>query len=170
MKILDALKSIILESRSKPHKLFTTPDDFKFYSSNHNTIDRKGNLSYDEIRDIILDAIDSGSKVHTRVAVPNLMVHKLIRDKYKKILNEFSKDPKEEKIKFVFRRDDNEDEEVFDYVEFIVGRESGDSKRFNVVSSTFSSNGNYLGLFGKDVIQARKVILEKYFHLRSVLL
>jgi hypothetical protein len=170
MKILDALKTIILESRFKNPKLFTAPDDFKFYSSTHNTIDRKGDLSYDEIRDIILDAIDSGSKVHTRVAVPNLMVSRLIRNKYKKILDEFSKDPKEEKIKFVFRRDDNEDEEVFDYIEFVLGRDDDDVKRFNVVSSTFSSNGNYLGLFGKDAVQARKVILEKYFHLRTVIL
>lgn len=170
MKILNSLKTIILESRPKKPKLFTTPDGFKFYSSKHNTIDRKGNLNYDEIRDIILDAIDSGNKVHTRVAAPNLMVYNLIRDKYKKILNEFSKDPKEEKIKFVFRRYDNEDEEVFDYIEFIIGRDSEDVKIFNVVSSTFSSNGNYLGLFGKDAVQARKVILEKYFHLRTVIL
>jgi hypothetical protein len=170
MKILDSLKTIVLESRFKKPKLFTTPDGFKFYSSTHNTIDRKGNLNYDEIRDIILNAIDSGNKVHTRVAVPNLMVHKLISGKYKKILNEFSKDPKEEKIKFIFRRDDNKDEEVFDYIEFILGRDGEDTKTFNVVSSTFSSNGNYLGLFGKDTVQDRKVILEKYFHLRTIIL
>ena len=170
MKILDSLKTIILESRFKKPKPFTTPDGFKFYFSTHNTIDRKGNLNYDEIRDIILYAIDSGNKVHTRVAAPNLMVYNLIRNKYKKILNEFSKDHKEEKIKFVFRRYDNEDEEVFDYIEFIIGRDSKDVKTFNVVSSTFSSNGNYLGLFGKDAVQARKVMLEKYFHLRTIIL
>ena len=77
---------------------------------------------------------------------------------------------KEEKIKFVFKRDDNNDDEVFDYIEFIIGKDNEDKKTFNVVSSTFSPNGNYLKLFGKDAVQARKVVLEKYFHLRTVIL
>ena len=98
------------------------------------------------------------------------MISQLIRNKYKKILDEFSKDPKEEKIKFVFKREDNQDEEVFDYIEIILGRDYEDKNSFNVVSSTFSDDGTYLGLFGKDAVQARKVILEKYFHLRTVLL
>ena len=61
-----------------------------------------------------------------------------------------------------------EDEEVFDYIEFILSRDEDNT--FLVVSSTFSDNGNYLKLYGKDVVQARKVIIEKYFHLRTVLL
>ena len=100
------------------------------------------------------------------------MISQLIRNKYKKILDEFSKDPKEDKIKFVFKRDDTNEneEEVFDYIEIILGRDYEDKNSFNVVSSTFSDDGTYLGLFGKDAVQARKVILEKYFHLRTVLL
>ena len=125
-------------------------------------------LSYDEIKDIILNAIDSGSNVHTRVGVPNLMISQLLRNKYKKIIDEFSKDPKENKIKFVYKRKDNEDEETFDYIELIVGRGSDNS--FLIVSSTFSDSGNYLKLHGKDVVQARKVIIEKYFHFRTVIL
>jgi hypothetical protein len=174
MKILDILKHIILEDkrRSDKPKLFTTPEGVKFFSSKHHTKDRKTYLSYKQIKDIILNAIDSGVSTHTRVGVPNVMISELIRKKYKKILDEFSKDPKEEKIKFVFKRDDTEgdEEEVFDYIEIILGRDYEDKNTFNVASSTFSSNGNYLGLFGKDVVQARKVILEKYFHLRTVLL
>ena len=173
MKILDVLKNIIIENnsrRSDKPRLFTTTDGIKFFSSKHHTKDRKTYLNYKQIKYIILNAIDSGNSTHERVGVPNLMISQLIRNKYKKILDEFSKDPKEEKIKFVFKRDDNEDEEVFDYIEFVLGRDDDDVKRFNVVSSTFSSNGNYLGLFGKDAVQARKVILEKYFHLRTVIL
>lgn len=172
MKILDILKHIILENsrRSDKPKLFTTPEGIKFFSSKHHTKDRKTYLSYEEIKDIILNAIDSGVTTHTRVGIPNLMASRLISDKYKKMLDEFSKHPEEDKIKFVYKRKDNEDEEIFDYIELILGRDYEDKNTFNVVSSTFSSSGNYLGLFGKDVIQARKVILEKYFHLRTVLL
>jgi hypothetical protein len=168
MKTLNVLKNLILENRGKYHRLFTSPDGVKFIATTHQTEDRKSNLSYDEIKDIILTAIDSGINIHTRVGVPNIMLSKLIRDKYRKILNEFSLNPKEKKIKFVHKRNDNEDEEVFDYIEFILARD--DENTFLVVSSTFSENGNYLKLYGKDVVQARKVIIEKYFHLRTVLL
>jgi len=168
MKILNVLKKIILEDRSRHHRLFTAPEGPKFIATTHQTSDRKSNLSYNEIKDIILNAIDSGSNIHTRVGVPNLMLSRLIKDKYKKILYEFSKDPEEKKIKFVFKREDNEDEEVFDYIEFILARDSDDT--FLIVSSTFSEDGSYLKLYGKDVVQARKVILEKYFHLRTVIL
>jgi hypothetical protein len=170
MKLLYVLKNIILEDSQKKHNLFTNDDGVKIFSSKHHTKDRETYKSYDEIKDIILAAIDSGSKVHTRVGVPNLMLSRLINKKSEKIIKEFSKNPKEEKIKFVFKRDDNEDEEVFDYIEFIIGRDNENEKTFNVVSSTFSPNGNYLKLFGKDVVQARKVVLEKYFHLRTVIL
>jgi len=169
MKILDVLKYIILEDRGKYQRLFTTPNNIKFISSAHHTLDRKADLSYDEIKNIIINSIDSGSNTHTRVGVPNLMISRLIRDKYKKILDEFSKDPKENKIKFVHKRKNNDDEEIFDYIEIIVGR-GEDDETFKVVSSTFSDTGNYLKLYGKDAVQARKVILEKYFHLRTVLL
>lgn len=168
MKILNVLKDLIVENRGKRNKLFTSPEGIKFISSTHHTEDRKSDLSYDEIKDIILNAIDSGSNVHTRVGVPNLMISQLLRNKYKKIIDEFSKDPKENKIKFVYKRKDNEDEETFDYIELIVGRGSDNS--FLIVSSTFSDSGNYLKLHGKDVVQARKVIIEKYFHFRTVIL
>lgn len=168
MKVLSVLKSIILENRGKHHKLFTAPEGPKFIATTHQTLDRKSNLTYEEIKDIILNAIDSGSNIHTRVGVPNTMLSRLIRDKYKKILYEFSKDPTEKKIKFVFKREDNEDEEVFDYIEFILARDEDNT--FLIVSSTFSDNGTYLKLYGKDVVQARKVMLEKYFHLRTVIL
>jgi hypothetical protein len=168
MKILNVLKTLILENRSRHHRLFTSPEGIKFIASTHQTEDRQSNLSYDEIKDIILNAIDSGVNVHTRVGVPNLMVSRIIRDKYKKILDEFSVNPGEEKIKFVYKRKDNEDEEIFDFIEFILARNDDDS--FSVVSSTFSKNGDYLKLHGKDVIQARKIILEKHFHIRTVLL
>jgi len=168
MKILSVLKNIILEDRGRHHRLFTSPEGPKFIATTHQTSDRKSNLNYDEIKDIILNAIDSGINIHTRVGVPNLMLSKLIRDKYKKILYEFSKDPQEKKIKFVFRREDNEDEEVFDYIEFILAR--SEDNTFLVVSSTFSDDGTYLKLYGKDAVQARKVMLEKYFHLRTVVL
>ena len=175
MKILNVLKDLILENNNRRFdmpRLFTTPDGIKFFSSKHHTKDRKTYLNYKQIKDIILNAIDSGNSTHERVGVPNLMISQLIRNKYKKILDEFSKDPKEDKIKFVFKRDDTNEneEEVFDYIEIILGRDYEDKNSFNVVSSTFSDDGTYLGLFGKDAVQARKVILEKYFHLRTVLL
>jgi hypothetical protein len=170
MKIFNVLKNIILENsnRSEKPKLFTTPENVKFFSSKHNTVDREANKSYEEIKDIILNAVDSGSKTHIRVGVPNLMLSRLIRKKYEKILKEFSKNPKEEKIKFVYKREDNEDDEIFDYIEFLIGKE--EENNFKVVSSTFSSNGNYLKLFGKDVTQTKKVVLENYFHFRTVFL
>ena len=169
MKMINILKDLILENGGRRNKLFTSPEGIKFISSTHHTEDRKSDLSYDEIKDIILNAIDSGSNVHTRVGVPNLMLSNLLRNKYKKIIDEFSKDPKENKIKFIHNRKNNEDEEVFDYIEVIIGR-GNDDNSFLIVSSTFSDTGNYLKLYGKDAVQSRKVILEKYFHLRTVLL
>jgi hypothetical protein len=169
MKLLKTLKNIMLENRAKEHRLFTTPNGLKFLATTHQTFDREGNLSYEDIKDIILNAIDSGIKVHTRVGVPNRMLSRLIREKYEIMLYEFSKNPKEEKIKFVYERNDNEDDPIFDFIEFIVGRGKEDDTFF-VVSSTFSKNGDYLKLYGKDVTQARKIILEKYFHIRTVLL
>lgn len=168
MKILKLLNNLILENRGRYNRLFKTPDGISFIATTHQTIDREGNLSYDEIKDIILTAIDSGVNVHTRVGVPNIMLSSIIREKYKNIVKEFSLNPNEKKIKFVFKRNDNEDEEVFDYVEFIISRE--DPETFFIVSSTFSESGNYLKLYGKNVIQARKVVIEKYFHLRTVIL
>lgn len=168
MKILNTLKKLILENRGKYHRLFTAPNDVKFVATSHQTIDRKGNLSYDEIKDIILNSIDSTVGTHTRVGVPNLLLSRLIRKKYEKILLEFDKNPEENKIKFVYERIDNEDDVIFDYIEFILSR--GNDNTYSVVSSTFSSDGNYLKLYGRDVVQARKVMLEKYFHLRTVIL
>ena len=168
MKLLNTLKNIILENRTREHRLFTTRDDIKFIATTHQTFDRSGNLSYDEIKDIILNAIDSGIKVHTRVGVPNRVLSRLIREKYETILYEFSKNPEEKKIKFVYERNDNEDDEVFDFIEFIVAR--GDYGEFLIVSSTYSYDGDYLKLYGKDAVQARKIILEKYFQIRTVLL
>ncbi len=101
MKVLSVLKSIIIENRGKHHRLFTAPEGPKFIATTHQTLDRKSNLTYEEIRDIILNAIDSGSNIHTRVGVPNIMLSRLIRDKYKKILYEFSKENTEEKKKII---------------------------------------------------------------------
>lgn len=168
MKILEILKTLILENRSKLHRLFTTPDGIKFEATNHQTQDREGHLSYDEIKDIILDAIDSGSRTHTRVGVPNRMLSRLIRVKYSRIVDEFSSNPQDERIKFVHKREDNEDEEVFDFIEFVLGRKGNDT--FLVLSSAFSKNGDYLKLHGIDTVQTKKIILEKYFHIRTVLL
>ena len=168
MKIISALKNIILENRSNYHRLFTSKDGVKFFATPHQTKDRKGHLSYDEIKDIILNAIDSGSNVHTRVGVPNRMLSRLIKDKYPKILDGLFSNTKDERIKFVHKRQDNEDEEVFDYIEFIVARDNNDS--FSVISSTFSENGNYLKNFGKNAPQTKKIILEKYFHIKTILL
>ena len=54
MKTLNVLKNLILENRGKYHRLFTSPDGVKFISTTHQTEDRKSNLSYDEIKDIII--------------------------------------------------------------------------------------------------------------------
>ncbi len=166
MKILNVLNSIISESRSKFHRLFTTSEGIKFIASKHQTEDRKGYLDYDEIKDIILKAVDSQTKTHTRVGVPNRMLSKLIRNKHLKILDELNKNPKDEKIRFIYKRKDNEDDEIFDFIEFVIAR--NEDGTFVIVSSTFSDNGDYLKKYGRDAIQARKIMLEKYFHIKTI--
>ena len=162
MKLLETLKKIILENREKIPKLFTTPNGIKFFATKHQTIDRFGNLSYDEIKKIILGGIDTGNKTLRRVAVPNIMLSLLIREKYEKILEEMTSNLKEDKIKFVYERKDNDDEEIFDYIEFVLMKDNENPNRFDVITSAFSDDGDFLKLFGRDVTQTKKIILEKY--------
>ena len=164
------LRSIIVEQGNHDNLLFLTPENDVFYATSHQTFDRLGNKDYETIRDIILQSIDSNIETHERVGIPNNILSEIIEEKYPKIILSFKDSEPGERIKFVYKNNDNEDEEVFDYLEFIVERSRVKSKRYTIPTSTYSDTGNYLKFFNKFKPQQRKVMLENYFHIKTVIL
>ena len=170
MKMFQILRSIIVEQADMEDLLFISPEGDSFYASTHQTIDRMGNRNFNFIRSAILDSIDSDTLTHERVAVPNNILSQVIELKYRKILNSFEGYPQGDRLKFVFRDEDNFDEEVFDYIEFILEKSTRRDNLYVVPTSTYSLDGNYLRFFNKNKPQQKKVMLENYFHIKTIVL
>jgi hypothetical protein len=170
MRILETLKSIIIEQVDHENLLFLTPNNETFYSSVHNSIERLGNQDYETIRYMILKSIDSNVATHERVAIPNEILSQVIGNKYEKIINSFKGNSPGDRIKFVYKNEDNKHEEVFDYLEFIVSKSKNSRNRYVIPTSTYSDTGNYLRFFNKFKNQQKKVMLENYFHIKTVTL
>jgi hypothetical protein len=168
MKMFQILRSIIVEQSDKEDLLYVSPRGNSFYASSHQSIHRKGNKDFDFIRQAILDSIDSDTSTHERVAVPNDILSQVIELKYPKIIRSFSDYSLGDRLKFVFRDEDNEDEEVFDYLEFII--EKTTDRVYVIPTSTYSFDGNYLRFFNKNKPQQKKVMLENYFHIKTIVL
>lgn len=170
MKLFDALKNIILEQLNPGVLLFMTPEFDSFYASKHQTIDRLGNSSFRVIRDIILNALDTPSSTHTRVAVPNTILSSIIEKKYKRVLESINNNTNYDRYKFVYEDKNNMDEDIFSFIEFIIEKSKKKNKEYNIVSSTYSDDGNYLKVFKKDGPNQKKIYLENYFHSITILL
>lgn len=168
MKMLQTLRSIIAEQSDREDLLYISPRGNSFYASSHQSIDRKGNKDFDFIRQSILDSIDSDTSTHERVAVPNDILSQVIELKYPKIIRSFADHSLSDRLKFVYRDEDNEDEEVFDYLEFII--EKSTDRVYVIPTSTYSFDGNYLRFFNKNKPQQKKVMLENYFHIKTIVL
>lgn len=151
MKLLFTLKNIILtEVNNKPRgtTIFSTVSDGKFIqlkSTYHQRNERFGNETYKDIVDKYKDFLETNNskfKQPPRLAVPDNMIRNFFSDNLEKIYNAFQKEqPKHNKIIFVHKREDNEDEENFDYIEVLLHK---DGNFFNIVTSAFSKNGQFL--------------------------
>jgi hypothetical protein len=170
MKMFQILRSIIVEQADMEDLLFVSPQGDSFYASTHQSIDRLGNQNFNVIRRAILNSIDSDTLTHERVAIPNNILSQIIELKYRKILNSFEGYSPGDRLKFVYRDEDNEDEEVFDYLEFVLEKSNRENKLYIVPTSTYSFDGNYLRFFNKNKPQQKKVMLENYFHIKTVVL
>ena len=164
------LRSMIVEQADMEDLLYVSPRGNSFYASSHQSIDRKGNQDFDFIRQAILDSIDSDTLTHERVAVPNNILSQVLELKYPKIIRSFADYSPGDRLKFVYRDEDNEDEEVFDYLEFIIEKSPRKDKVYIIPTSTYSFDGNYLRFFNKNKPQQKKVMLENYFHIKTVVL
>ena len=170
MKLFDTLKILILEQQNPGVLLFITPEFDSFYASKHQTIDRLGNRPFRVIRDIILKALDTPSSTHTRVAVPNTILSSVIEDNYEKILESINSNLEYDRYKFVYEDQENEDEDIFSFIEFIIEKSKKKNKEYNIVSSTYSEDGGYLKVFKQDGPKQKKIYLENYFHSITILL
>jgi hypothetical protein len=168
MEMFRILRSIIVEQTEMGDLLYVSPEGNSFYASTHQSIDRKGNQDFNFIRKSILNSIDSDTLTHERVAVPNDILSQIIEYKYPKIIRSFADYSLGDRLKFVYRDLDNEDEEVFDYLEFII--EKSNKGVYVIPTSTYSFDGNYLRFFNKNKPKQKKVMLENYFHIKTIIL
>lgn len=172
MKLINLLSILISEGYGNT-LIAVVSDDYKFYVSNHQSsseVDgRSGDLTYNQIKTKILDNEYSNNKTKIRYGVPNRMLETLINNKSKKIIDNLNVLKVGDRIRFVYNRtDEHEDEEYFDYIEMVIQKDN--DKRFNIITSSFSKDGHYLRLMSFGSVQQPKVFLENYFHLNTIIL
>jgi len=156
MKLLELIKNVILEN-GKPRILrFITKvgdSDIRLFSSYHQWFERHGDENYETIKDIFFDKF--ASNVKYRVGVPDKTIVEIFKRNMEKIINSV-KDEQSKRVIFVKKRNDNEDEVEFDFIEFII-QDKGNS--YEIITSAFSKDGNYLVL--GFPIKTRMVMVEK---------
>jgi hypothetical protein len=169
MKLINVLKNTILfESGRKKESgklIFSELIDNKLIqlkSTYHQRVERFGNLSYDEIVELYKEYIEtrrSKFQAQPRLAVPDSMVRNTFRSELNKVYESFNKiNPENNKLIFIKKRDDNEDDKNFDYMEFLISK---DGNFFNIITSAFSENGNFLKTKDQNK-SAKRVTLEQF--------
>jgi hypothetical protein len=77
-----------------------------------------------------------------RIGVSDKILVHIIQEKIDKIIQSFKiHNPCNKRIIFTKKRDNSEDEEFFDFVEFVIQKDGNELK---IVSSAFSEDGNFL--------------------------
>ena len=113
---------------------------YKIISTYHQWFDRHGDNSYDENYDLFFEK--NLSDENYRVGVPDKILIPIIENKIEKIIESFkTHNPCNKRIIFIKERNDNQDEEYFDFVEFVLQKDENELK---IVSSAFSEDGNFL--------------------------
>ena len=162
MKFLELIKNIILENNKQRILRFVTKigdDTIRLFSSYHQWFERHGDENYETIKDIFFDKVAFSKKY--RVGVPDKMITEIFKRNLEKIVNSF-KDDQSKRIIFIKKRNDNEDEVEFDFIEFII-QDKGNS--YEIITSAFSKDGNYLGLgfpIKTPMVMVEKEIKPKY--------
>lgn len=169
MKLVLSLKNIILSETSQKRQsgtiLFSKEIDKKLIqlkSTHHQRKERFGSDSYDEIVTKYQDYIDtrkSKYEIEPRLAVPDSMIKNFFSKNIKKIYDSFEKDlPTNNQIIFVHKRKDNEDEKKFNYMEVLLKK---DGNFFNIITSAFSDNGEFLKTKSEERKSNRVTIEQK---------
>ena len=137
------IREYLLEERKYPKQKGLQLYDkmlYKIISTHHQWFDRHGDNTYDENVDLFYEKNDADNDY--RVGVSDRILVNIIQDKIDKIIDSFKiHNPCNKRIIFTKRRTNNEDEEFFDFVEFVLQKDGNELK---IVSSAFSEDGNYL--------------------------
>lgn len=151
MKLLVTLKNLILiEENNNPRgtTIFSTVLNNKFIqlkSTYHQRKERHGDETYEDIvykYNDFLYTNKSKFRQPPRFAVPDTMIKNFFSSNIEKIYSAFEKEqPKNNKIIFVHKRKNNQDEENFDYIEVLLQK---DGNFFNIITSAFSKDGRFL--------------------------
>ena len=155
MKLLFFFKDLIIENR-KPRKVKDSIElngkKILLFSSYHQWFDRHGDEDYETIKDIYFDKLNIMDNY--RVGVPDRIITKLFRKNISKIENSFEQE-KNDRIIFVKKRTDNDDEVDFDYIEFILQKKNNG---YEIITSAYSDDGRFL-VMGFPV-RTKKVMIE----------
>lgn len=169
MNLLSVLKNIVLsETRKQKYRgttLFSKIIDNKLIqlkSTHHQRKERFGKESYDDLVDMYneyLETRKSKFERPPRFAVPDSMIKDLFENSLDKIYNSFETEkPENDQIIFVKKRNNNEDNEHFKYVEILINK---DGNFFNIITSAFSKDGQFLKT-KKEEKKSKRVTLEFY--------
>ena len=137
------VREYLLEERKFPKQKGTEVYDkmmYKIISTHHQWFDRHGDNSYEENVDLFYEKNNSDNGY--RIGVSDRLLTPLIKNDIGKIVDSFkTHKPCNKRIIFTKRRSNNNDEEYFDVVEFIIQKDDNELK---IVSSAFSEDGNFL--------------------------
>lgn len=141
--IVRVVREYLLETRKFPKQKGTEVYDkmmYKIISTYHQWFDRHGDNSYEENVDLFYEKNNFDNDY--RIGVSDSILIPLIKNDINKIVESFKiHNPCNKRIIFTKRRINNEDEEYFDFVEFVIQKDDNELK---IVSSAFSEDGNFL--------------------------
>jgi hypothetical protein len=137
------VREYLLEERKFPKQKGSEVYDKMLYniiSTYHQWFDRHGDNSYKENIDLFYEKNNSDNDY--RIGVSDRLLIPIIKKDIGKIIDSFkTHNPCNKRIIFTKRMVNNEDEEYFDVIEFLIQKDSNELK---IVSSAFSDDGNFL--------------------------
>lgn len=142
MKLIKILISLLNENRRAQQYLYginINDHRYSLISSAHQWFERHGDLNYEEIKDLYYEKSEREPKY--RIGVPNTIIIDIFKQNINKIIDSFN-NLNENKIIFVKNNTTNDEEENFDYIEFLLAIDK--LYTFIIVTSALSSDGNYL--------------------------
>jgi hypothetical protein len=179
MRLLEYIKNIIIESsrRRKFIDKFESNDlEILLFAQEHQWRDRFGEKTFEEIKDIF-----ETTRGKIRIGVPNLWIKDIFKKNFENISKKFND------IEYGFlkkssnygprllliknRQEQNELEdnpEIFDFIEFVIQKNSDDE--FEIVTSAFSNDGNFLRKFNKVEDRTQRLSVESKFYIDYVLI
>lgn len=155
MKLTKILSQLILEGNedTKPIAGFEYGgNQITLYSTWHQSIDREGYKSLDEIVDIYEYNSAYNPTYYKRTGVPNELIKRIFIKNFSTIQNKMSKLSlvrPNNTIIFIKRVGERyELPEIMNYAEMVLLTE--DLENYKIITSAFSENGDYLKNFGKN--------------------